>query len=63
MKDFEKKFEQLTPEMQKKVSGYIDILLKNTNKKKIEFDWVGALKEYKDKYTSLELQKKALDWF
>ena len=25
-------------------------------------DWAGALKDYKDKYTSLELQKKALEW-
>ena len=25
--------------------------------------WAGALKEYKEKYTSLELQKKALEWW
>ena len=26
------------------------------------FDWAGALKEYRDQYTALELQKKALEW-
>jgi hypothetical protein len=29
---------------------------------KLRQNWAGALKEYKDQYTSLELQKKALDW-
>lgn len=64
MIDFEKKFEQLNPEMQKKVLGYIDsLLLQKTKKKKLDFSWEGALKDYKDQYTSLQLQKKALDWF
>lgn len=63
MPDFEKKFEQLNPEMQKKVLGYIDLLLSKKPRKKIDFSWEGALKDYKDQYTSLELQKKALDWF
>ena len=63
MVDFEKKFEQLNPEMQKKVLGYIELLLMSKQKKKLEFNWMGALKDYRDKYTSLELQKKALDWF
>ncbi len=25
-------------------------------------DWAGALKDFRDKYTSLDLQKKSLDW-
>jgi hypothetical protein len=25
--------------------------------------WAGALREYRDQYTSLELQKKALEWW
>ena len=31
-------------------------------KKKPKLDWIGGLKEYRDQYTALELQKKALDW-
>lgn len=30
--------------------------------KKLSQNWANALSEYKHKYTSLELQKKALDW-
>ena len=31
-------------------------------KKKPKLDWIGGLEEYRDQYTALELQKKALDW-
>ena len=31
-------------------------------KKKLNLDWIGGLEEYRDKYTALELQKKAWDW-
>lgn len=30
--------------------------------KTLDQSWAGALKEYKNKFTSLELQKKALEW-
>ena len=63
MKDFEKKFEQLRPDQQIKIIIYMDLMLNKPKKKKLDFSWEGALKEYKDKYTSVELQKKALDWF
>jgi hypothetical protein len=31
-------------------------------KGKLSQDWAGALRDYKEQYTSLELQKKAFDW-
>jgi len=31
-------------------------------KSKLRQNWAGALREYKEQYTSLELPKKALDW-
>ena len=31
-------------------------------KKKPKFDWAGGLKELRAQYTSVELQKKALEW-
>ena len=31
-------------------------------KKKPKFDWIGGLEELRDQYTSVELQKKALEW-
>jgi len=32
-------------------------------RKKLSLTWVGGLKEYRDKFTSLDLQKKALEWW
>ena len=36
---------------------------KNKKRKtKLSQNWANALSEYRDQYTSLELQKKALEW-
>ena len=59
------KFNQLPPDLQEKAIKYIDYLLTQKElrqKKQLKLDWVGGLKEYRDKYTALELQKEALDW-
>ena len=59
------KFNQLPPDLQEKVIKYIDSLLAqkvSKRKKKLKLDWVGGLKEYRDQYTALELQKEAVDW-
>jgi len=36
--------------------------LKPKKKGEFKFDWEGSLKEVKDKFTSVELQHKALEW-
>lgn len=33
-----------------------------TEKKKPTLSWAGELSEFKDRYTSVELQHKALEW-
>ena len=55
---------ELPPELHEDVIGYIEsLLLKDKPKDKyLRRDWGGALKGHYDDYTSLELQKKALDW-
>ena len=61
-----KKFNQLPPDLRKEVVNFIDFLLTqkvSKRKKKLKLDWAGGLKEYRDQYTALELQKKALDWW
>ena len=35
---------------------------KETVKKKFKFDWEGGLSEIREKFTSVELQHKALEW-
>ena len=60
-----KKIRQLPPELQEEVIHFIDSLLtekKLKRKKRPNLKWIGGLKAYRDKYTALELQKRALDW-
>ncbi|MDD3699796.1 MAG: DUF2281 domain-containing protein [Atribacterota bacterium] len=65
MSDLKELIEQLPPDLQEEVRDFVEFLLeKRTGKKKAKLrqDWAGALKCYRDQYTSLELQKKALEW-
>jgi hypothetical protein len=65
METIEEKFRQLPPNLQEEAVNFIVFLLTKTHsttRKKISFDWIGGLKEYRDKYTAIELQKKALEW-
>ena len=58
------KFRQLPPKLQEEAIRFIDFLLTQKGKKekkKPTLEWMGGLKAYRDQYTALELQKKALD--
>ncbi|MDI6767468.1 MAG: DUF2281 domain-containing protein [Bacteroidota bacterium] len=62
----EKKIAQLPPDLQKEVEDFIESLIKqrsSTTAKKLKLQWRGALKDLKNKYTSVELQHKALEWW
>ncbi len=66
METIEQKIKKLPQDLQKEVLDFVDFLLKKKKKKthkKLKLNWVGGLKEYKDKFTSLELQKKSLEWW
>ena len=55
----------LPPELQREVEDFIRFLLEKRVKKhgrRLRQDWAGALRDYRDQYTSLELQRKALEW-
>lgn len=65
METIEQKFIKLPRDLQQEVIDFIDFLftkkvLKKSRKPKL--DWIGGLKEYRDQFTSLELQKKAWEW-
>jgi hypothetical protein len=65
IKSFEEKFNQLPSDLKKEVLDFVNFLLtriKNTAKKKPKLDWIGGLREYRDKYTSISLQKESLKW-
>jgi len=66
MNDLEEKIRELPPELQKEVEDFVEFLLEKRAKrkqKKLRMSWAGALKEFCNQYTSLELQKKALEWW
>jgi len=66
MTELEKLMQKLSPDLKKEVIDYAKKLASKNDKsrpKKLKLDWIGGLKEYRDKYTSLELQKKALEWW
>ena len=66
MEPLEKKINNLPPNLQKEVYDFVEFLeLKRASGKKNKptLNWAGGLKEFKNQFTSVELQKKALDWF
>lgn len=61
------KMSDLPEDLKKEVLDYVDFLLKKykgreTQLKKFKFDWEGGLSEIKEKFTSVELQHRALEW-
>lgn len=65
MLPIEELIRQLPPESQQEVRDFAQFLLEKRKRKagrKLRQDWAGALREYRSQYTSVELQKKALEW-
>lgn len=63
------KLKALSPELQKQVEAFVDRLLAQQEKKKQEtkgkrlrLDWGGGLRDLREQYDALTLQKKALEW-
>ena len=66
MSTVEELIRQLPPELQQEVHDFAQFLLDTKvrpKQKKLRMTWAGALREFRDQFTSLELQKKALEWW
>ena len=66
MKGLEEKINTLPPELQKEVEDFVEFLIEKRLQKpkgQLRLDWRGALRDLRDKYTSVELQHKALQWW
>ncbi len=65
MKQLEKLMQELSPELQQEVYDFARFLLEEKaqprRKGKLRLSWAGALREYRDQYTSLDLQRKAFE--
>jgi CRISPR/Cas system-associated protein Csx1 len=54
---------KLPQDLRGEVKNFIKHLLqKQENNKKLKLQWAGRLSKYKNIYTSLELEKKSLEW-
>ena len=63
IKSIEKKINQLTPGLIDELDHYLDYLINKRvarKKRKLTQDWAGGLKD--QNISSIDLQKKALDW-
>ena len=65
MESIAAKIQNLPPDLQDQANDFIEFLI-NKKKRKIrktpKLDWIGGLRQFKNQYTALELQKKALEW-
>jgi hypothetical protein len=65
VRTLEEMIRDLSPEAQRQVADLVRRLAESTKsgpKRKLDQRWAGALKRYRDQYTSLQLQQKALEW-
>jgi hypothetical protein len=56
---------KLPPKLQQEVEAFALFLIgqeKPASTRKLRQDWAGALNEYRETFTSVSLQKKALQW-
>jgi len=57
--------QELPPDVRAEVRDFVEFLLTRRNrvaKRTLRQDWAGALRNYRQQYTSLELQRQALTW-
>lgn len=64
-RELKSKIDHLSPGAINDLDLFVESLLnksKALRKGKLRQNWAGAIKSYKKEFTSLELQKKALEW-
>lgn len=66
-KTLEELIVELPPDLKEQVRDYVEVLLQHRvmkpRRRHLKVNWAGGLKEYRDQYTALELQKKSLEWW
>jgi hypothetical protein len=66
MTGLEELIKELPTELHQEAEDYISFLIDKRAKKPkgdLKLDWIGALEEMSDQYSSVELQHKILDWW
>ncbi len=64
MQNLADKIEELPDELKREVNDFVDYLISRhkTQAKKAKLDWIGGLKEFKNKFSSVELQHMSSQW-
>lgn len=65
LKSLDTLVKELPPDSRLEVRDFVEFLLAKRKREsvgKLRQNWAGALSDYREEYTSLQLQKKALDW-
>lgn len=65
IKPLDQLLKELPPESQAEVRNFVESLIKKLQRKSYGYlrqNWAGGLEDYREQFTSLELQKKSLDW-
>lgn len=66
MKSLEEMIRELPPELRQEVQDFTRFLFETKfrpSRSKLRMNWAGALSEFRGQFTSLELQRKALEWW
>jgi hypothetical protein len=73
MKTLDELMKELPPDLQQEVHDFARFLLETRvlpdgrkiepKQRKLRMTWAGGLREFRDQFTSLELQKKSLEWW
>lgn len=56
---------ELPPDLRRETEDFVQFLLArhiHRRGNKLRQDWAGALRSYRDQYTSVELQRQSLEW-
>lgn len=65
MQTIEDLIRQLPPDLQQEVIDFAKLLMERREPKlgrRLRQDWAGALRDYREQYTALDLQRRALEW-
>ena len=64
-KSLEELINELPPDMHIEVRDFIEFLLTKREQRSesaLRQDWAGALREHRQEYSSLDLERRAMDW-
>ena len=66
MKTLDEMIKALPPELQQEIRDFAEFLLDKAAQpaaRKLRLSWAGGLREFRDQFTALDLQKKAMEWW